>query len=284
MDLEKDLYEQDSFNLDEIKQLLGDEVDEEIASMSEEEILKSLEQEEQEPAEEAETSGEDEDQVTMEELMDDEEADSEEGAPKEKKKLNFGEEIYGMLHDVIYLLAAVTLIFVYLVRLVGVQGDSMYPTLHDQDYLLLESNALYSGTDIESGDIVVLTVPYFEERKEGPIVKRVIATEGQTVDIDFRKGTVYVDGVQLYEDYINEPATFDFSDYMGGDYSLDYPFEVPENHVFVLGDNRNNSLDSRYAPIGAIDERCVLGKVVFLGLPGESELEARDWGRMGLVH
>lgn len=200
---------------------------------------------------------------------------------KEKEAKAPGEEIYGIIHDVVYILVAVTVLFVFLVRLVGVDGTSMLPTLHNMDFLLLESNFLYNGDDIESGDIVVLNVPYFEEKL---IVKRVIATEGQTVDIDFTKGEVYVDGVLQEEDYINTPTTY--NEY---DYTLNYPVTVPEGCIFVLGDNRNNSMDSRFAPIGMIDTRCVLGKVRAIAVPGQTKddygnvTDSRDWSRIGLV-
>ena len=215
----------------------------------------------------------------------DEDTQGDESRQKPKKKLAAAHELYCLLHDVVYLLAAVTLIFVFLVRLVGVKGDSMMPTLWNQDYLLLESNFLYRGDDIQYGDIVVLNVPYYEEQNEGPIVKRVIATEGQTVQIDFDSGAVYVDGVMLTETYILEPTTYNWQ----GELGMQYPAVVPENCIFVLGDNRNNSMDSRFASIGMIDERCVLGKVLFIAMPGQVEDEfgnvitPRDWGRIGLV-
>lgn len=215
----------------------------------------------------------------------DEDVQGDESQKKQKKKLAAAHEFYYLLHDVVYLLAAVTLIFVFLVRLVGVKGDSMMPTLWNQDYLLLESNFLYRGDDIQYGDIVVLNVPYYEEQNEGPIVKRVIATEGQTVQIDFDSGAVYVDGVMLTENYILEPTSFNWE----GELGLEYPAVVPENCIFVLGDNRNDSMDSRFASIGMIDERCVLGKVLFIAMPGQVEDEfgnvitPREWGRIGLV-
>ena len=204
---------------------------------------------------------------------------------KKKAKTSAARELHFLLHDVVYLLAAVTLIFVFLVRLVGVKGDSMMPTLWNQDFVLLESNFLYHGDDLKYGDIVVLNVPYYEERNEGPIVKRIIATEGQTVQIDFDTGAVYVDGVMLTETYINEPTSYNWE----GELGLEYPVVVPENCIFVLGDNRNNSMDSRFSSIGMIDERCVLGKVLFIVLPGQvvddygKVIVPRDWGRIGLV-
>ncbi len=215
-----------------------------------------------------------------------EEEETEQKTQKKAKRRNSAvKEAYFLLHDVVYLLAAVTLIFVFLVRLVGVKGDSMMPTLWNQDFLLLESNFLYRGDDLKYGDVVVLNVPYYEEQNEGPIVKRVIATEGQTVQIDFDSGAVYVDGVMLTENYILEPTTYNWE----GELGLQYPAVVPENCIFVLGDNRNNSMDSRFASIGMIDERCVLGKVLFIAMPGQvvddygNVIMPRDWGRIGLV-
>ena len=213
-------------------------------------------------------------------------AQAEEKKPaKEKEPKNLLYEVYGMLHDLIYILAVVTLLFVFVVRLVGVDGTSMLPTLHNGDFLLLESNVLYGTDDIEYGDIVVINEPYHWQRDKSLIVKRVIATEGQTVDINFDTHEVYVDGVLLREDYINEPTAFNWD----GDLGLDYPVTVPEGHIFVLGDNRNNSSDSRFAPVGMIDERCVLGKAIAVALPGETRdaygniTDARNWGRIGLV-
>ena len=199
---------------------------------------------------------------------------------KSKKKgrdsRGVGYELYMLLHDLVYILAVVTLVFVFAIRLVGVDGDSMYPTLHNTDYLALLSNVFYG--EPEQGDIVVMTVPYFENE---PIVKRVIATEGQTVDIDFEQGIVYVDGEALDEPYINEPTYLNYDDMGQG---LDYPVTVPEGCVFVMGDNRNHSADSRFAPVGMVDERDILGKVLFVLLPGADETTgSRDFGRIGSV-
>jgi len=267
----------DTLNLDEIKQLLGDEASAAEETDEEPEVeVNPQPQEEAEPETEAE-------EVPAAEPEGDPTPEKEE--TPEKKKESFVYELYGMLHDVIYLLAAVTLIFVFVVRLVGVVGDSMLPTLHNNDFLLLESNFLYNDDDYEYGDIVVVNVPYYEEQNEGPIVKRIIATEGQTINIDFEAGTVYVDGVLLQETYVNAPTYNNW----GGDLGLEYPAVVPEGCVFVLGDNRNNSMDSRYAPIGMIDERYVLGKVLLIALPGETKdqlgnvIDPRDWGRIGTV-
>ena len=176
---------------------------------------------------------------------------------EEKKKKNPAADVYAVLHDFVYILAVITLVFVFVIRLEGVSGPSMTPTLLDGEYMALLSN--FISRDYEQGDIVVATVPTFDDAR--PIVKRVIATAGQTVDIDFSNGEVRVDGVLLEEPYINEPTLTDF------DSGLDYPVTVPEGCVFLMGDNRNHSADSRYAPIGCVDTDYILGKVILRIFP-----------------
>ena len=183
-------------------------------------------------------------------------------------------ELYSFLGCAVRILAAVTLVFVFAVRLVSVSGSSMYPTLYHGDLLVLESSVL--AGDVKAGDIVVMTVPYFENE---PIVKRVIATEGQTVDIDFDRGIVYVDGRALDEPYVNEPTYRSFAELGMG---LDYPVTVTEGHLFVMGDNRNASDDSRFAPVGLVDVRNVLGKVLLVAWPGSGEgAQQREFSRIG---
>lgn len=197
---------------------------------------------------------------------------------KVEEKLSIGEQCYMLLHDLVYILAFVTLFFVFALRIVSVVGSSMYPTLVDKDYVALLSNVLYREDDIENGDIVVVLAPEFDDE---PIVKRVIATAGQTVDIDFDAGIVYVDGVALQEDYTNAPTYRQFYDQ-----GTALPLTVDEGHIFVMGDNRNKSSDSRLASIGQIDTDYVLGKVVFLVVPGTDEEEGngtRDFGRIGTL-
>ena len=157
-------------------------------------------------------------------------------------------DAYNVLSDLVSCLVFVTILFVFAIRLVGVDGQSMYPTLQDGDRLTLLSNFVYRP---EVGDIVVLKAPGVEQ---GPLVKRVIAMDGQTVDIDFETGDVWVDGVLLDEPYINDPTTR----YEG----VNFPLTVPEGYVFVLGDNRLHSSDSRDPSIGCIDKRYVLGKAL----------------------
>lgn len=207
------------------------------------------------------------------------------GSKKRRRKSteqhSLGYELYLLLHDLVYILACVTVVFVFAIRLVGVDGDSMYPTLHHADYLGLLSNVVYD--DVENGDVVVMTVPFFENE---PIVKRVIATGGQTVDIDFETGEVFVDGELLDEPYINELTR---ESYEGYGQALEYPIYVEEGYLFVMGDNRNHSTDSRFAPVGLVDERDVLGKVLGVILPGKgsyngyADCKERDFSRIGSI-
>lgn len=176
------------------------------------------------------------------------------------------------LHDIVYILAVILLVFTFLVRMVVVSGSSMFSTLADGDYLLLLDHPLCG--DLEYGDIVVASMDRFHDGE--PIVKRVIATEGQTVDIDFEQGIVYVDGKPLDEPYTHTKTTLDEG--------MKFPLVVREGCVFLMGDNRNNSRDSRDPLIGQVDQREILGKALFLVLPGTGENEfttPRDYGRIG---
>lgn len=191
---------------------------------------------------------------------------------QEKEKLSWEKNLVLYLHDLIYWLVGILLVFLLLFRIIVVSGDSMYRTLWDGDYLLLLSNLFYN--EPKQGDIVVISKKTFDDGT--PIVKRVIATEGQTVDIDFANGVVYVDDVPLTEPYTNSP-TYDTS-------GTQFPLTVDENCIFVLGDNRGVSKDSRSWEIGQIDKREVLGKALYRFLPGTNHnLESRDFGRIGKV-
>ena len=188
------------------------------------------------------------------------------------EKLTLGQNLVLCLHDVIYYLAAICIVLLVVFRIVIVSGTSMNGTLLDGDYLLLLSNVFY--TEPQQGDIVVLSKESFDDGK--PIVKRVIATEGQIVDFDFENGIVYVDGLPLEEDYILEKTT------VAGDFQ--YPILVQEGCVFVMGDNRNNSRDSRFLDIGMVDKREILGKAIILFVPGTNYGEYEpDYSRIGVI-
>ena len=198
--------------------------------------------------------------------------DLQEQTPKKEPK-NPLYDCYSLLHDLVYILAAITIVFVFFVRLVGVDGP---PTLQDGDYVALLSN-LFMG-DLEQGDVIVARKESFENGE--PIVKRVIATEGQTVDILYDGngyGTVYVDGEPLDEPYILEPMVLPYYD------RTSFPLTVDEGCLVVMGDNRNRSADSRYASIGQIEESQVIGKVLCILFPGCGESSSRDFGRIGAL-
>ena len=191
---------------------------------------------------------------------------------QEPQKQGFGQSVLDYLHDLIYILTAVVLLCLLLFRVVVVNGGSMYDTLIDGDYLLLISNVFYHQP--QQGDIVVASKESFDNGK--PIVKRVIATEGQVVDIDFDAGIVYVDGVALEEDYTYTLTT--------RDEGVSFPLMVEEGHVFVLGDNRDRSQDSRSPDIGQVDKREILGKAIFLFMPGTNKgNDPRDFSRIGVL-
>ena len=189
---------------------------------------------------------------------------------KEPRKLSWQQNAVLYFHDLVYLLAVLMIVFLMFFRVVVVEGTSMNQTLLDGDYLLLLNSTFYG--EPEQGDIVVISKDSYDHGV--PIVKRVIATEGQIVDIDFENGIVYVDGVALVEPYLNTPTNV-----QGG---VQFPLEVEDNCVFVMGDNRNCSKDSRYYEIGMIDTREILGKAIFLVLPGTNNEEfTRDFTRVG---
>jgi signal peptidase I len=205
-------------------------------------------------------------------------AEPEDSAPEQVQqskpapKLPIGKTVALYVHDMVYLLIAVIIALSLCFRMVIVDGASMYNTLVDGDYLLLINNVFYR--EPKAGDIVVASKDSF--RGGDPIVKRVIATEGQTVDIDFSTGSVYVDGKLLVEDYIYSLTT--------NPQGMGFPLVVQDGCVFVMGDNRGRSKDSRDPEIGLIDVREIMGKVIFLLLPGnDGGNEERDFSRVGVI-
>ena len=194
---------------------------------------------------------------------------------KEEESVTWQKSLLLYLHDLIYLLAVVMVVFMLLFRIVIVSGSSMYSTLWNGDWLLVTGSVLYH--EPEAGDIIVASKDSFNDGE--PIIKRVIATEGQNVDIDFEAGIVYVDGMALEEDY-----TYTLTNVQEG---IVFPITIADGCIFAMGDNRNGSKDSRHPDIGMIDTREILGRAVFLIFPGmgEDNHEApRDFDRIGALN
>ena len=182
------------------------------------------------------------------------------------------ENVLLYLHDIVTWLVVILLVFLLLFRIVVVSGPSMNTTLVHGDCLLLINNVFYR--EPKAGDIVVASKDSFKGGE--PIIKRVIATEGQWVDIDFDAGVVYVNGTALDEPYISSPTTL----FEG----IAFPLIVDEGCVFVMGDNRLDSKDSRSPDIGLVDKREILGKAILLVIPGEDPVTAkRNFVRIGAL-
>ncbi len=171
-----------------------------------------------------------------------------------RKDSSAGRELYLNVRVLVTMMALFVLLFTFVARVIVVSGPSMQNTLFGGDLILVWS----LGYTPKQGDVVVLTQ---ESYQEDSIVKRVIATEGQRVDIDYDTNTVYVDGQALTEDYIKERMRLP-----GWGEGVNHVV-VPEGCIFVMGDNRNNSADSRLPHIGIVDNRCVIGRGVLVLFP-----------------
>lgn len=173
-------------------------------------------------------------------------------------------DLLEIIEAVVISVFVILLSYAYVLRPVDVDGPSMMPTLYDKDKLIMWK----LGYTPKDGDVVIIDADksfVFADESETElveseplgirIVKRVIATAGETIYFDFEKGKVCRDGVFLDEPYISEPTTQD-------EYAFDYPITIPEGYVFVMGDNRPNSTDSRDSHVGLVPVDQVVGHVV----------------------
>ena len=195
--------------------------------------------------------------------------DNREKSAAEENPGNFWAVSLDWLQALVVSVIFVALCFTFGVRIVGVDGESMEPTLCHNDRILVLSS-IWSKP--RNGDVVVLRKDSFVNT---PVVKRIIATEGQTIDIDYSTGAVYLDGVLLDEPYIKEKTL------LQGD--MEFPVTVSPGCVFVMGDNRNASTDSRWSSLGEVDCRYILGKAVFVLFPGRDEDGKMSLARIGGV-
>lgn len=181
---------------------------------------------------------------------------------KEKKIIGFISNVYDSVGVLVTAVIIITFFFTFVFRVLGVNGESMEPTLHNSEWIFVSQYEI--DYKPKYGDVVVVSQPnYFHEN----LVKRVIATEGQTVDINFEKGEVFVDGRKLKEPYIKNLTT------NSGD--VKFPMKVPKGYAFVMGDNRQNSTDSRSSLIGNIKNDYIMGKVKYkFGRNGFKKVES----------
>ena len=162
-------------------------------------------------------------------------------------------DLYDWIQSLMVALVICVALFIFAVRVIDVSGSSMVPTLRDGDKMIV-SDLFYKP---KYGDIVVFKTDQYDPDRA--LVKRVIATEGQEISLDFDRGVVYINGSPIEEDYIAELTTTKL-DFIG-------PQTVPEGCVFVMGDNRNATTDSRKKEIGMVDERMILGRAYYVVFP-----------------
>ena len=168
---------------------------------------------------------------------------------RERTKFMFFRTLRSTIFSLIVVAAAAVLVAILLLPILQISGNSMTDTLHDQDIVVA-----MRGSKTQTGDVVAF---YYNNKI---LVKRVIASSGQWVNID-KAGNVYVDGTMLDEPYITEKAL--------GDCNIKLPYQVPENRVFVMGDHRSVSIDSRNTTVGCVAEEQIVGKLLFCAWPFE---------------
>lgn len=178
---------------------------------------------------------------------------AEEKGTEEENEVPLSQVLFDISGTIFLSVVVLLLLMAFFVRQVTVDGSSMNNTLVNDDRLLVQC----SGYTPKSGDIVIVTHGI---QLDEAIVKRVIATEGQYLDINYSTGEVIVDGVLLKEPYITGPTRAVMN-------SVSLPLTVPEGYVFVMGDNRGNSLDSRSERVGLIPVENIIGKAFFRWYP-----------------
>ena len=172
---------------------------------------------------------------------------------REQEQPSVKKESYDWIQSLLMALIICVVVFLFFIRVIDVNGDSMNPTLENGNKMLV-SDLFYTP---RAGDVVIFCKDEYDPDKA--LVKRIIATEGQVVNIDFENGIVYVDGEPIEEDYIKD-LTNNKIDFIG-------PQTVPEGCVFVMGDNRNASTDSRDKRIGMVDARLIIGRAYLVIYP-----------------
>ncbi len=186
---------------------------------------------------------------------------------RDKKRV---QELIEYAESLTLVFAVMLLIFTFIARPATVDGESMLPTLQNGERLVI-SNLFYEP---KPGDIVVLCGE--ADREEGRnLIKRIIAVGGQTIDIDFETGDVTVDGEVLDEPYILERTHLDEG--------TQFPLTVPEGEIFVMGDNRNGSRDSRSVTVGTVKQEYIVGRVLFRFFPFNRFGQVSDTGRLHVV-